>query len=48
MGYNLSYNTGLLYAWSLHAVRRMSLDSWALCFPGSGNILFQRRMSSFS
>ena len=24
----------------------MSLDSWALGCPGSGNILFQRRMSS--
>ena len=32
----------------LHAVSRMSLDSWALGCPGSGNILFQRRMSSFS
>ena len=30
----------------LHAVRRMSLDSWALGYPGSGNMLFQRRMSS--
>ena len=31
----------------LYAVRRMSLDSWAPNCPGSGNILFQRRMSSF-
>ena len=31
----------------LHAVRRMSLDIWALGCPGSGNMLFQRRMSSF-
>ena len=31
----------------LHAVRPMSLDSWALGCPGSGNILFQRRMKSF-
>ena len=30
----------------LASVRRMSLDSWALGCPGSGNILFQRRMSS--
>ena len=30
----------------LHAVRHMSLDSWALGCSGSGNILFQRRMSS--
>ena len=30
-----------------YVVRRMSLDSWALGCPGSGNILFQRRMSSF-
>ena len=30
----------------LHAVRHMSLDSWALGCPGSGNLLFQRRMSS--
>ena len=26
----------------------MSWDSWALGFPGSGNILFLRRMSSYS
>ena len=31
----------------LHAMRRMSLDSVTLGCPGSGNILFQRRMSSF-
>ena len=29
----------------LHAVRHMNFDKWALCCPGSGNILFQRRMS---
>ena len=40
MGYKLSYTTDLLYAWtSMHAVRCTSLDSWALCCPGSGNIL---------
>ena len=42
MGYYLSYTTGLLYAG-----RHMSLDSWALGCIFSGNILFQRRMSSF-
>ena len=49
MGCKLSYTTRLLYARSvlLHALRRVSLDSWALGCPGSGNILFQRRMSSF-
>ena len=26
---------------------RMSWDSWALGCPGSGNILFLRRMSSY-
>ena len=31
----------------LHVVRRMSLDSWALGCLGSGNILFQKRMSFF-
>ena len=31
----------------LHSVERMSLDSWALGCPGSGNILFHRRMSFF-
>ena len=31
----------------LHAVSRMSSDSWTLGYPGSGNILFQMRMSSF-
>ena len=31
---------------SLHVVRSVSLDNWALGCPGSGNILFQRRMSS--
>ena len=41
MGYKLSYTTGLLHACMvfLHAVRRMSLDSWALGCPGSGNIV---------
>ena len=29
-----------------HVVRHMSLDSWVLGCPGSGNILFQWRMSS--
>ena len=28
------------YCLVLHAVRRMSLDSWAPVCPGSGNILF--------
>ena len=48
MGYKLSYMYHRLTAFMvfLHAVRRMSLDSWALGCPGSGNILFQRRMSS--
>ena len=47
-GYKLSYTTGFIVCLAfLHAVRRMSLDSWALGCPGSGNILFQRRMSSF-
>ena len=27
----------------VHALRPMSLDSWALGCPGYGNILFQRR-----
>ena len=31
----------------LHSVGRISLDSWALGCPGSGNILFHRRMSFF-
>ena len=49
MGYKLSYTTGVLHAWLfLHAVRRVSLDSWALGYPGLSNILFQRGMSSFS
>ena len=30
----------------LHEVTRMSSESWALGCPGSGNILFQRRMNS--
>ena len=49
IGYKLSYiyhrlTVCLVF---LHAVRRMSLDSLALGCPGSGNILFQMRMSSF-
>ena len=47
MGHKLSYTTGLLYARSSCMQCGMSLDSWALGCPGSGNILFQRRMSSF-
>ena len=31
----------------LHAMGRMSWDSWALGCPGSGNMLFLRRMSSY-
>ena len=31
----------------MHAVKRMSLDSWALGCPDSGNIQVHRRMSSF-
>ena len=46
-GYKLPYITGCPI-YKLHALRRMSLDSWALGCPGSGNTLFQRRMSSFS
>ena len=42
-----SYTTGSLVAGSLHAVGRMSLDSWALGCPGTDNILFQGRMRSF-
>ena len=45
MGYKLSYATGSRYIYA--SVRRMSLDSWVLGCPGSGNILFQRRMISF-
>ena len=41
MGDKLSYTTGLLYAWS-------SWSSGTLGCPGSGDILFIRRMSSFS
>ena len=49
MGYKLSYITGLLYTCVfLHAVSRMRLGSWTLGYPGSGNILFQKRMSYFS
>ena len=44
MGYKQSYTTSSV---CLHVVRRMSLDSSALGCPGSGNILFQKRMSFF-
>ena len=46
-GYKLPYFHVLIACMVfLHAVRRMNLDRWALGCPGSGNILFQRRMSS--
>ena len=41
------YHRLIVYLAFLHAVRRMSSDSWALGCPGSGNILFHRRMSYF-
>ena len=44
-GYNCPSHQLTEYMALLHAVRRMSLDSWALGCPGSGNILFQRRIS---
>ena len=46
-GYKLPYFHVLIACTAfLHAVRRMNLDRWALGCPDSGNILFQRRMSS--
>ena len=46
--YKLPYTTGFVVCLGfLHAVRRMSLDSWVLCCPDLANILFQRQMSSF-
>ena len=47
MGYKLSYTTGSLYAWA--SCMQWGVWVWTVghgC-PGSDNILFQRRMSSF-
>ena len=43
--YTVIYHWLIVLLVFLHAVRRMSLDSWALGCPCSGNILLQRRMS---